>query len=158
MKVSKTMSKTRLSQKGYYDKPFLKYTRMSRLDRKYCSCVMAVRHRKYKTKDKEMNPYAICTNNVYIKRKKQRNKSLDCGINYDLDNYHINYIKAYARERKIPLTYVNSEGKRVNYAKKTLINKLRNLMIKKKKDGTVNKLKKNSSKRKKSNKIKQMSK
>lgn len=130
----RTMSRTRLSQKGYYDKPFLKYSRLARLDRKYCSCIMAVRHRKYKTKDKEMNPYAICTSNVYLKRKKKKSKSLDCGINYDLDNYHMDYLKAYARERKIPLTYVNKEGKRVEYAKATLIKKLRESMIKAKKE------------------------
>ena len=132
-KKSRTMSKTRLSQKGYYDKPFLKYARMSRLDRKYCSCVMAVRHKKYKSKDKDMNPYAICVNNIYLRRKKKKSKSLDCGINYDLDNYHMDYLKAYAKERKIPVTYVNNEGKRVGYAKKTLINKLRASMIEAKK-------------------------
>lgn len=138
---SRTMSKTRLSNKGYYDKPFLKYSRLPLTERKYCSCVMAVRHRKYKTKDIEMNPYAICTYNIYEKNRKSRSKTLDCGINYDLDNYHIDYLKAYAKERKIPITYVNSEGKRVPYAKKTLINKLRQSMIEKKKD----KIKKNKS-------------
>lgn len=136
MKKSKTrtMSKTRLSNKGYYEKPFLKYSRLPRNERKYCSCVMAVRHRKYKTKNKEMNPYAICTSNIYTKKGKKRSQTLDCGINYDLDNYHIDYIKAYARERGIPLTYVNNEGKRVSYAKKTLIKKLRDSMIDKKKN------------------------
>jgi hypothetical protein len=134
----KTMSKTHLSNKGYYDKPFLKYARMNLLDRKYCSCVMAVRHRKYKTNDEELNPYGVCTHNIYIKRKKKKSKKLDCGINYDLDNYHIDYIKAYAKERGIPLSYINKEGKRELYAKKTLINKLRKSIIDKKKQSKSN--------------------
>jgi len=129
----RAMSKTRLSKKGYYDKPFLKYTRMNRLDRKYCACVMAVRHRKYKTKNEQLNPYAICTHNVYITKNKKKPIKLDCGINYDLDNYHVDYLKAYARERGIPLTYKNIEGKRKPFGKKTLINKLRKSMIDKKK-------------------------
>jgi hypothetical protein len=129
----KSMSKTRLSKMGYYDKPFLKYTRMNKLDRKYCSCVMAVRHRKYKTNDEQLNPYAVCTYNIYVRQKKKKSKKLDCGINYDLDNYHIDYVKAYAKERGIPLSYINNQGKRVSYPKKTLINKLRKSMIDKKK-------------------------
>ena len=130
----RTMSKTRLSTKGYYDKPFLKYSRLPRRERKYCSCVMAVRHRKYKTKDPVINPYAVCTYNVYSKRGKSRSKTLDCGINYDLDNYHIEYIKAYAKERGIPLTHTNKEGKRVEYSKSVLIKKLREPMIQKEKE------------------------
>jgi hypothetical protein len=132
-KTKRTMSKTRLSQKGYYDKPFLKYSRLPILDRKYCSCIMAVRHKKYKSNNEDMNPYAICTNNVYLRRNKKKNRSLNCSINYDFDNYHMDYLKAYAKEKGVSVTYVNSEGKRVSYAKSTLISKLRKLIIDKKK-------------------------
>lgn len=131
---SNRMTKTQLAKRGYHNTPFLKYSRLPRQDRKYCSCVMAVRHRKYKTKNKDINPYAICTFNIYVKRGRKKSNTLDCGINYDLDNYHIDYVKAYAKERGIPLTYVNASGKRVSYAKKTLIQKLRKIMIDKKKN------------------------
>lgn len=133
---SKSKRKGSIKRLGYAGKPFLKYSRLPRLDRKYCSCIMAVRHNKYKSKDKDMNPYGICTYNVYIKRRKQKSKTLDCGINYDLDNYNIDYLKAYAKERGIPLTYVNEKGKRVYYAKDTLIRKLRKSMIDAKKEKT----------------------
>jgi hypothetical protein len=133
---SKTTFKKRnnSSQKGYTGKPFLKYSRLPLLERKYCSCIMAVRHRKYKTKDKDMNPYGICIHNVYLKRGKTKNRNLDCGINYDLDNFKIEYLKAYAKERGIPLTYVNATGKRVYYSKTSLVNKLRKSMIEAKKN------------------------
>jgi len=114
---------------GYTKTPFLKYSRLPRLDRKYCSCIMAVRHHQYKSKNNNMNPYGICIHNVYLNRGKQHNKNLDCGINYDLDNYNIEYLKSYAKERKIPLTYVNNIGKRVYYSKQTLISKLRKSII-----------------------------
>jgi len=67
-----SMSKTDLLQRGYVNSPFLKYSRLPRLDRKYCSCLMAVR---YKQQDNpNANPYAICTYNVYIKRGKTKKK------------------------------------------------------------------------------------
>jgi hypothetical protein len=132
-----SMSKSDLSQKGYVNSPFLKYSRLPRLDRKYCSCLMAVR---YKQQDNpNANPYAICTYNVYIKRGKFKKNTLDCGINYDFDNYHIGHLKAYAKEKGIPLHRIDNNGNSVELSKTSIIRKLRDDMIKAKKEKSKSK-------------------
>lgn len=119
---------------------FLKYARLARVSRKYCSCVMEVR-RSSDQKDQKVNPYAICINSVYKTRKLNKPPNLECGLNYDLDTYSLEHIQAYAKEKNIPIKYVNKDGKEVERSKSFLVKKLRDYMISRKQE-TMKKLKK----------------
>ena len=110
---SKSKSKNRY---GYRGNPFLKYSRINRRDRKYCSCLMIVRHQNPK-----VNPYAICNKSIYKDKGLKRKFSLDCGVVYDLDKYKLTYLQSYAKERNIPYH---------GLTKKKLIRKLRDSIIK----------------------------
>ncbi len=116
------------------DNHFLKYARLSRVSRKYCSCVMEVR------KKTQTKPYGICVNSVYKTRKLKKPFNLECGLNYDLDSYSLEHIQEYAKEKNIPLTYINKDGKETDRSKSFLIRKLRDYMIKKKQE-SIKKLK-----------------
>jgi hypothetical protein len=117
---------------------FLKYARLARVSRKYCSCVMEVR----KKSNGSINPYAVCINSVYKTRKLKKPYNLECGLNYDLDSYSLEHIQQYAKEKNIPLTYINKEGKKKERSKGYLIRKLRDYMISKKQE-SMKKLKLN---------------
>lgn len=109
---------------------FLKYARLARVSRKYCSCVMEVRKKSHGG----VNPYAVCINSVYKTRKLKKPYNLECGLNYDLDSYSLEHIQQYAKEKNIPLTYINKEGKKTERSKGYLIRKLRDYMISKKQE------------------------
>lgn len=130
-KYLSSLSGKDLKRSGYVNSPFLKYSRLKPIERKYCSCLMTVRYNKHRNRDKDIRPYGVCIHNIYQRQGKFKSKTLDCSINYDFDNYHINYIKSFAKENKIPVTHVVG-GKRVFYTKKELINRIRTFLIKKK--------------------------
>lgn len=53
-----------------------KKSKLSSIEKRYCSCLIKVRSRKIK------NPYGICTSSVYNKQNKKRTKIVKCGKNY----------------------------------------------------------------------------
>ena len=126
---------------------FLVSSRLNIPQRKYCKCLMSVRRSK-------KNPYPIC---IYSMRSTNRvNYSLkstkgithqfnpartNCILNYDFTKFPLKDIQLLAKERKIPITYLNKTKKRVEYKKETLIHKLttnylKNVKVKESKKST----------------------
>ena len=120
-----------LSQKRNF---FLPTSRLNISQRKYCKCLMSVRRT-------NKNPYPICitalrsTNRVNFnktpnskktkKNKKQFNPALtNCILNYNFTNFDLKDIQNLAKERKIPVSYLDKNKKRKQYKKETLIHKL----------------------------------
>lgn len=68
---------------------------------KYCSCLMKVRGNSLKN-EKITSPYGICTSSLYNKQDKVRMKRVRCSKYYNFNLYPINYLQAYAIEKKIP--------------------------------------------------------
>lgn len=102
---------------------FTLQSRLTKGQRKYCSCLMHVR-------DTGVNPYGICRTQILKAKKKtnepkQYNKNLfnvNCTLAYDYDKYTDSEIQALAKERKIPLTYKDSKtGKRKKYSRHKLV-------------------------------------
>ena len=96
-------------------------------EQKYCSCLMKVRGNTYKKTRKVISPYGICTNSLYNRQKEKRNKLIRCSGYYDFKKYDIDYLRAYALEKKIKIK--NKYNK--FYSKSELVKKL-NLYKKKK--------------------------
>lgn len=113
-------------------------SRLSKLQRKYCSCLIAVR-------SKKLSPYPICfkslakSKNLH-KTKKKRSKfynilkphSSNCILNYDYDNLSLRDIQLLAKEKHIPISYTRNNTKRF-YKKSTLTQKLINNYLEKSK-------------------------
>ena len=68
---------------------------------KYCSCLMKVRGNSLKN-EKVISPYGICTASLYNKQDKVRMKRVRCSKYYNFNLYPLNYLQAYAIEKKIP--------------------------------------------------------
>ena len=153
MKKTKTKTKTNKNNNLSTQKPnlFLPTSRLNKSQRKYCKCLMSVRRT-------AKNPYPICvyslrqTGRVDFtktpsskktkKSKKQFNPArTNCILNYNYDNFDLKDIQLLAKERKIPISYLNKKRKRVQYKKDTLIHKLTENYLKNKK-GKSNKSKK----------------
>lgn len=99
---------------------FKKKTRLSKREKKYCSCLMKVRGKSKKLKrDKIDAPYGICTNSVYNLQNKKRTKRISCLKNYDLSRFTFLQLKALAIEKKI-----NIRKKGHYISKRSLLNKL----------------------------------
>ena len=109
---------------------FLVTSRLNVPQRKYCKCLMSVR----KT---QKNPYPICihslrkSNLVNYTLKSTKNAKTqfnpsrtNCILNYDLAKFTLEDVQLLAKERKIPITYLDKKKKRKPYQKNTLINKL----------------------------------
>ena len=123
-------SSTRQNSNSQKRNLFLVSSRLNVPQRKYCKCLMNVRRTK-------KNPYPIC---IYSMRSTNRvNYSLkstkgikhqfnpartNCMLNYDFSKFPLTDIQLLAKERKIPITYLNKTKKRVEYKKETLIHKL----------------------------------
>ena len=151
-KTTKTKSKTKK------ENLFLVTSRLNVPQRKYCKCLMSVR----KT---QKNPYPICihslrkTNLVNYTLKSTKNAKTqfnpsrtNCILNYDLAKFTLEDVQLLAKERKIPITYLDTKKKRKPYQKNTLINKLVTNYLKynktePKKQSKSNKSKSNSKKK-----------
>ena len=83
---------------------------------KYCSCLMKVRGNSLKN-EKITSPYGICTSSLYNKQDKLRMKRVRCSKYYNFNLYPINYLQAYAIEKKI--TYKTKSGNM--YSKSVLL-------------------------------------
>ena len=130
-KTTKTKSKTsKTKSKTKKENLFLVTSRLNIPQRKYCKCLMSVR----KT---QKNPYPICihslrkSNLVNYTLKSTKNAKTqfnpsrtNCILNYDLAKFTLEDVQLLAKERKIPITYLDKKKKRKPYQKNTLINKL----------------------------------
>ena len=99
---------------------FLDKAKLTKKERKYCSCLMKVRGKSYQKTKKITSPYAICTNSLYNREKKKRNKIVKCSKYYKFKNYSLQYLQAYALEKKIP---IKSKSRKA-YSKSILLKKI----------------------------------
>lgn len=155
---NKTKTKTKNQNKIKTKKGinyFVPHSRLSRLQRKYCKCLMVIRPdlkktvTKSKTKKKITNgsPYGLCYYSIrkYLgldKTKGQKKnfefmlnkKKANCTMNYNYDNFNLQQVQALAKEMKIPITYIGSkDGKKKQFAKSTLVKKITSRYLDKKK-------------------------
>ena len=101
----------------YNSKKTLKTKNLTKLEKRYCSCLMKVRNTK-------LNPYGICTNSVYNLQGKTRNKVVECSKYYDFSKYSVNMLKLFLKEKIIKgISKMN---------KKELLNLCKNYQEKKK--------------------------
>lgn len=120
---------------------FLPTARLTKLQRKYCDCLMSVRESKPASKFIRGNvksyPYAVCYSNLRKYRKSNNSKKakskfhkelnpykINCVMNYDMSQYSTKSIQALAKEKDIPTTYINKNKTRQKFEKTTLIKKL----------------------------------
>tara|TARA_B100000575_G_scaffold170605_1_gene136547 strand:+ start:3789 stop:4424 length:636 start_codon:yes stop_codon:yes gene_type:complete len=126
-KSTKNNNKISSSSKEY----FTSTSKLSRLQRKYCHCLMKVRVEsdtviKGKSKSSQktnypkdiFNPYGICYSSLRKKRNmhktKQQKKAFhlklnpykaNCLMNYNYYNYSLKELQGLAKELKIPISY-----------------------------------------------------
>ena len=140
-------SSTRQNSQSQKNNLFLVSSRLNGSQRKYCKCLMSVRRTK-------KNPYPICiysmrnTNRVNYGLKSTKGIThqfnparTNCILNYDFSKFPLTDIQLLAKERKIPITYLNKKKKRLEYKKETLIHKLttnylKNVKVKESKKST----------------------
>ena len=113
---------------------------LSKVQRKYCDCVMKVRSsgksKKSTKKWTNSTPYAICYSTLRKSRnldktKKTKKKfhnilkpqSINCLMSYDTDKYTLEDIQKLAKEKGIITTFLKDK-RRFSYKKSTLITKL----------------------------------
>jgi len=92
-----------------------KSSKLSKVERKYCSCLAKVRP---KIGIKYGNPYGICTTSVYGSRSLKRTKRVSCLPNYQLSKLSKDQLSAYSLEKKLSVK---------NKTKKQLISGLKKL-------------------------------
>ena len=143
MKTKKNKNKSNKNKKSYknnasYQKTnlFLPTSRLNVSQRKYCKCLMNVRK-------SAKNPYPICiwalkkTKRVNFNKTSKTKKTkkskrefnptrTNCILNYDYTKFDLKDIQLLAKERKIPISYVDKKNKRKQYKKETLVHKLIN--------------------------------
>ena len=128
------------SKKNYFHTS----SKLTKLQRKYCHCLMKVRPkigksipRKNPKTGKKLNHYAVCFGSIrkkmgLSKTKKQKKKfvfllrpqSANCVMNYNYYAYTHSEIIAMAKEYKIPTSYTTQLGEKRYYKKSTLFNKI----------------------------------
>jgi len=120
------------------------YTPQSRLtkgQRKYCSCLMHVR-------GSGQNPYGICRASISKTAKRLRKIEpnqykegtlfkANCTLSYQYKDFTLKEVQALAKERKVSLTYMDkTTGKRKYYKKNKLVEFITKLEINKLKNRT----------------------
>ena len=78
----------------YNSKKIIKTKNLTKLEKRYCSCLMKVR-------DTKLNPYGICTNSVYNLQGETRNKVVECSKYYDFSKYSVTMLKLFLKEKNI---------------------------------------------------------
>ena len=73
---------------------FKKNIKLSKVQRKYCSCLVKVR-------SKKIRPYGICTTSVYESRKIKRKGNVKCSKTYRLPSLTKDQLLYLAKEKKI---------------------------------------------------------
>jgi hypothetical protein len=103
-KISHHKSNYRKSKKSMAKKSlFKKGTRLSKRERKYCSCVAKARAKSFKYGTKA-NPYAVCTSTLYNKKGKTRKSRIDCAKSYNFKNMTDNQLQSYAKEKGLKMS------------------------------------------------------
>ena len=105
-----------------------KKSRLSTIERKYCSCLAKVR-------EQIPNPYGICTNSVYKTRGKKRTKIVNCFGNYDFSKFSKNQLLKYKSNitNKKKKGIINRALKKLDYGiSKKLISELKKKLYSKK--------------------------
>ena len=128
-------------------------SKLTRLQRKYCHCLMSVRPKMGKSipkknpkTGKKLNHYAVCFGGIrrkmgLHKTQKQKNKfiamlnptSANCIMNYNYYAYTDAEVIAMAKEYGIKTSYTTVSGERRNFKKSTLFNKIVDKYLEKKK-------------------------
>lgn len=128
-------------------------SKLTRLQRKYCHCLMTVRPKMGKSipkrnpkTGKKLNHYAVCFGGIrrkmgLHKTQKQKNKfiamlnptSANCIMNYNYYAYTDTEVIAMAKEYGIKTSYTTVSGEKRNFKKSTLFNKIVNKYLEKKK-------------------------
>lgn len=131
-------------------KYFTPQSRLTKGQRKYCKCLMHVRAG-------GQQPYGICYNAVSRTAKRLRRKEpnqykpgtinkANCTLSYQYEDFTLKEVQALAKERKIPITYIDkktkkrkqySQNKLVEFITKKEINKIRTAKKKVIKGGTL---------------------
>jgi hypothetical protein len=123
-----------LKDKG--DKYFLPQARLNKGQRGFCHCIM--KNRINQKSKKRQNPYTKCrtlsiikgSNHARTLKKGEYNqwfvnfKKTNCVMNYKYSDYSMKEIQAFCQEKKIPITYINNEGKKIYFKKNKLIESL----------------------------------
>lgn len=105
---------------------FNKRARLPKRERSYCSCLLKVRQKS------KQNPYGICTHTIYNQHGKTR-PTVDCSINYKMENIPIEQLRSLAKERKVSVFSYNKKTKKRKYSqKRTLIRRLEDDIVTKK--------------------------
>ena len=141
------------SQKDKKRKQFFHTSsKLTKLQRKYCHCLMKVRPKigksipkKNPKTGKKLNHYAVCFGGIrrkmgLHKTQKQKNKfiamlnprSANCVMNYNYYSYSDDEIIAMAKEYGIKTSYVSATGQIKNLKKSTLFTKIVNKYLDKK--------------------------
>ena len=114
------------TKKAAVAKFYLPQARLTKGQRKYCSCLMHVRAT-------GQNPYGICRASISKTAKKLRRKEpnqykpgtlfrVNCTLAYQYSDFTLKEVQAMAKERKIPITYVDkATGKRKYYKQNKLV-------------------------------------
>lgn len=79
-----------------------KTKKLSKKERKYCSCIMKVRSR-LKNRNPR-SPYAICTYSLYNRKNLKRTKRIECSQYYNFNLYSVAHLREFAKEKKIKIT------------------------------------------------------
>ncbi len=70
---------------------FRKRARLTKRERKYCSCLLKVRDKV------PSNPYAVCTKSIYNLQGVRRHKTVDCDSNYNYEKVPIDMLRSLAK-------------------------------------------------------------
>jgi len=136
-------------KKGTKINIFRKESRLTKEQRKYCNCLMKVRKSTYDRKYDGNMHYYICRRGIIGRLMKDRkinqkeaekrlNIRINCGLNYNLTEFDIEELRAYAKELGVAIYRKLKSGKIKMTPKHTLVrniyNKVLNNNIKRSKD------------------------
>ena len=146
-------------------------SKLTGLQRRYCSCLMKVRGdlvksgkiltRKKKPQNKKTTKlmsdkahYGICYGSIRKQMKMNKNKktkrqfhqmlhprSTNCIMNYDFNDYTLQQVQSLSKEMRIPITYKRKNRRRKFYKKSTLVKRLTTRYLNSVKNGKYNKRK-----------------
>lgn len=103
---------------------------LSKIERRYCSCIMMVlgdkKQKQARKENPQLTPFGLCTHSVYNSKGLKRTTNPECGPYYKFEKYPIESLREYAKQRKINVTKNNKYKSKqelskelYNYIKKT---------------------------------------
>ncbi len=149
IKSKKSKRTRKKNEKNTKINMFRKESRLTKEQRKYCNCLMKVRKSTYDRKYDGNMHYYICRRGIIGRLMKDRkinqkdaekrlNIRINCGLNYNLGEYDIEELRAYAKELGVATYRKLKSGKIKMTPKHTLVrniyNKVLNINIKRSKD------------------------